>query len=101
MSVGLRSILCAVFFLCVILAARAADSFVSCLPKDVVPQNLVSDSDGGQKRATVEVVLNRLGARCQDGKLVDQTSKEIRFVHLIGCWGNPPHDYQEQLDAQA
>jgi len=32
--------------------------------------------------------------------LVDAKGTEIRFYQLIGCWGNPPDDYQEQLARQ-
>jgi hypothetical protein len=102
MSVGPRSILCVVSFLCAGgFVAQGQDPVLPCSPRDVLPEDLVSDGDGGQKGETVRLVLKRLGAHCQDGKLVDQAEKEIRFVHLIGCWGNPPHDSQAQLDAQA
>lgn len=50
---------------------------------------------------TVEQKLVELKAKCKKGKLVDRNGREIRFVQLIGCWGNPPEDYQEQLDNQA
>ncbi|MFN2621734.1 MAG: hypothetical protein ABR611_02720 [Chthoniobacterales bacterium] len=50
---------------------------------------------------TVRETLGRIGARCQEGKLVDKAGREVRFFHLIGCWGNPPVDYQEQLSRQA
>jgi hypothetical protein len=50
---------------------------------------------------TVAQKLKELRARCRRGKLVDAKGTEIRFYQLIGCWGNPPDDYQEQLERQA
>ena len=78
----------------------------SCLPKDVQlkllvqPEAEASPTKKDSKPLNVEQKLRQLKAKCKDGKLVDQNGKEIRFVHLIGCWGNPPADYQEQLDEQ-
>jgi len=82
------------------------DRISSCLPKNVELAAIVqgepeNDSAKGEpKPVTVEQRLNELKARCKNGKLFDRTGKEIYFVHLIGCWGNPPEDYQEQLDRQ-
>jgi hypothetical protein len=44
--------------------------------------------------------LKELKARCRKGKLVDAGGREIRFYQMIGCWGNPPDDYQQQLAHQ-
>ena len=52
-------------------------------------------------KVTVEQKLAELKASCRsDNKLVDGSGKEITFYHLIGCWGNPPYDYQEILKKQ-
>lgn len=45
--------------------------------------------------------LKELKARCRKRKLVDARGREIRFYQLVGCWGNPPDDYQQQLERQA
>ena len=53
------------------------------------------------KQITVRETLVRLKARCKRGKLVTGSGREIRFYRLIGCWGNPPADYQEQFAQQS
>lgn len=54
-----------------------------------------------QHEVTVEKKLNELKATCHsDNKLIDGSGREIVFYHLIGCWGNPPADYQERLEKQ-
>jgi hypothetical protein len=78
----------------------------ACLPSDVNADEIVTveqtkSSGGSQVKVTVGETLTKLKARCKRGKLVDAAGKEIRFFHLIGCWGNPPEDYQEQLDKQS
>jgi hypothetical protein len=82
--------------------SATAESSSSCLPKDVQLKSLVQEppTDAQAKPLTVEQKLIAVKAKCKNGKLVDRAGKEIRFVHLIGCWGNPPEDYQEQLDRQ-
>ena len=80
--------------------AKEADS-VPCLPSDVTNDTMISVGNSARELVTVRETLGRIGARCQDGKLVDQAGREVRFFHLIGCWGNPPVDYQEQLSRQA
>lgn len=50
---------------------------------------------------TIKEKLRQLKARCKRGKLVDGRGREIRFYRLVGCWGNPPDDYQEQLARQS
>ena len=61
----------------------------------------MADGESAQKAVTIREVLGRIGARCEGGKLIDKTGKEVYFVHLLGCWGNPPANYQEQLASQA
>ncbi len=51
-------------------------------------------------KETVIHRLDKIGARCKSGKLVDPKGKEIRFYRLQGCWGNPPADYLEILEQQ-
>ena len=82
-----------------------SDGFANCLPKDVSLKGKISEdpSDSptkSKKPRTIEQKLIELKARCSAGKLVDKGGKEIRFVQLLGCWGNPPENYQEQLDNQ-
>ena len=79
----------------------------SCLPDGIQAADVVSTGTAkpgfGGKVVTVTVAqkLRELRARCRRGKLVDARGTEIRFYQLIGCWGNPPDDYQEQLERQA
>jgi hypothetical protein len=79
----------------------------SCLPDGIQSADVVSTGTAkpgvGGKVVTVTVAqkLRELRARCRRGKLVDAKGTEIRFYQLIGCWGNPPDDYQEQLERQA
>ena len=84
-----------------------SDSFTACLPGEVKPEMVVMleanqepTSAAKPKPVTVKQRLLQLKAYCKDGKLLDGRGKEIRFVQLIGCWGNPPEDYQEQLNQQ-
>ena len=79
----------------------------SCLPSGTQSTDVVSiravKPGVSSKVITVTVAqkLKELRARCRKGKLVDAKGMEIRFYQLIGCWGNPPDDYQEQLERQA
>jgi len=76
------------------------------LPEGIKPDTVVtseqvrSTSNTTIRRVTVGEVLTRLRARCKHGKLVDGKSREIYFYRLVGCWGNPPADYQELLEKQ-
>src|SRR5262245_55746847 len=85
--------------------SNSAD-FGDCVPKDINLKAKISESPSEsssmkpKKPLTIEQRLRELKATCSAGKLVDQKGKEIRFVHLLGCWGNPPEDYQERLDKQ-
>jgi hypothetical protein len=77
----------------------------SCLPEGVKLTNeIFEESDGSTtakgKPKTVASKLAELKARCKNSKLVTRNGKEIRIIQLIGCWGNPPEDYQEQLNRQ-
>jgi hypothetical protein len=79
--------------------------FVACLPGDVELEEVVSApqlkaTTIASKRVTIRETLLRLKARCKKGKLVTGAGREIRFYRLVGCWGNPPDDYQEQLARQ-
>jgi len=79
----------------------------SCLPAGIQSTDVVSTravkagASGKVITVTVAQKLKELRARCRRGKLVDAKGTEIRFYQLIGCWGNPPDDYQEQLERQA
>lgn len=86
-------------------AGGAADRFAGCLPEGVGLEEIVSVSEDKSvspvnKKVTIRETLRRLNARCKKGKLVDAKGREIYFFRLIGCWGNPPEDYQEQLTKQ-
>lgn len=79
----------------------------SCLPPEVKDDSVVNviteRSSTGElirKQITVKQTLKTLRAKCRKGVLVDGKGKPIRFYHLQGCWGNPPADYLEILDAQ-
>jgi hypothetical protein len=89
------------------LVTSPSGRFQQCLPDgteltDVVSTTNVKPGSGLEpKKTTVEQKLIELKARCKKGKLVDGSGKEIRFYRLVGCWGNPPEDYQEILARQA
>ena len=79
----------------------------ACLPKDIKPRDVVSTqmqrSTKGPnevRKITVEQKLKELNARCRRGKFVDSKGRQIYFYRMIGCWGNPPADYQELLKQQ-
>lgn len=78
-----------------------------CLPADikadtVVDTVMVASATGTQTvvPVTVKQTLKKLKAKCSKGKLRDGKGKEIRFVQLQGCWGNPPQDYLEIMQKQ-
>ena len=77
----------------------------ACMPPGIQATDVVSSQAAkpGGRVVSVSVAqkLKALRARCRKGKLVDARGTEIRFYQLIGCWGNPPDDYQEQLERQA
>ncbi len=83
----------------------AKERYSSCLPAGVNLDSRISvDPSTAKKplksRTTVREELRHLNARCKRGKLVDRGSRPIQFYTLIGCWGNPPEDYQEVLAKQ-
>ncbi len=80
----------------------------TCLPSDVKEDDVVTHqtikSKAGKmltEKVTVKQTLQKLCAKCVQGKLVDEKGRSIRFYHLQGCWGNPPADYLEIMAAQA
>ena len=88
-----------------LLADSKVDSLSSCLPEGVtLSRQIVEEVHGPTnekpKPKTLQSRLSELKAQCKNRKLVSRSGKEIRIVQLIGCWGNPPEDYQEQLDRQ-
>lgn len=86
-------------------APACAANTDACMPPGIQATDVVSSQAAkpGGKVVTVTVAqkLKALRARCRKGKLVDAKGTEIRFYQLVGCWGNPPDDYQEQLERQA
>jgi len=86
-------------------STACARNIDACMPAGTQATDIVSSQavKPGGKVVTVTVAqkLKALGARCRKGKLVDARGTEIRFYQLVGCWGNPPDDYQEQLEHQA
>lgn len=92
---------------CLFLSSAPAtkQSCSTCLPKEIQPEDVVSyqlAKPGTQKGKAITVAdtLVTLKAHCKRGKLVDRSGRQIYFFHLQGCWGNPPADYQEILQAQ-
>ena len=82
-----------------------SDRFTSCLPEGIkLTSEIFEEPDGSTsakgKPKTLQAKLTDLRARCKNRKLVTSKGKEIRIVQLIGCWGNPPEDYQAQLERQ-
>ena len=77
-----------------------------CLPAGIKPDTIVTServmSKGSTSIRTVTVgeLLTKLRARCKKGKLVDGRGRSVYFYRLVGCWGNPPADYQELLEKQ-
>ncbi len=91
------------------LTMSASTNMSNCLPSDVKLIDIVSadvisysvSSGYTIKKVTVEQKLTGLHASCNtNGKLVDNTGKEIIFYHLTGCWGNAPQNYQDILAKQ-
>ncbi len=92
-------------FFCYVSPASSAERLSHCLPPDVTLDSPVvipqSKSIKEETKTTVRTRLSQLKARCKNSKLLTATGKEIRFVLLLGCWGNPPENYQELFTAQA
>ena len=59
-----------------------------CLPDDVTLKDVVTYHKATQKNITVKDKLLKLKAQCENGKLVDEHHKEIRFFR-VQCWGTP------------
>jgi hypothetical protein len=83
-----------------------SDPYKACLPEGFELNEVVSGSTENTAQAkgeklTIKRALQQMKARCRRGKLVDGAGKEIYFFRLIGCWGNPPEDYEDQLKRQA
>ncbi len=80
--------------------------FAACLPTDIELEEVVSSPQlksttvTASKQVTIRETLSRLKAHCKKGKLIAGSGREIRFYRLVGCWGNPPEDYQERLARQ-
>ena len=105
MQLPLMQSLMAIVLTCLSSGDGTRKEFVSCLPPDtdleeVVSVQLKSPTQTPATRVTVRDRLRQLKAHCKKGKLVDSSGREIRFYRLLGCWGNPPADYQEQLAQQ-
>jgi hypothetical protein len=107
MQLALIGSLIASFLICLPSGNAKNKGFVSCLPagtnlEEIVSSPQVKSASGiSSKRVTVRDTLSKLKAHCKKGKLVDGAGREIRFYRLVGCWGNPPEDYQAQLARQS
>jgi hypothetical protein len=94
-----------VTFLCLPLRDGKEVTSYKCLPEgieltEVVSKPLSSSEVASGKEITIRQILVRLKSRCRKGKLVTADGREIYLYRLIGCWGNPPEDYHEQLAKQ-
>jgi hypothetical protein len=91
---------------CTITPVAGSSRPIVCLPDGIKPDMLAStervtpERGAAVETGTVNQVLTKLRARCQQGRLVDGKGREIYFLRLIGCWGNAPEDYQELLEKQ-
>jgi hypothetical protein len=74
-------------------------SAFDCLPDDIKLKDVVSYGIREGRDVTVQDKLVSIKAKCENGKLVDEDHKEIRFFRLQ-CWGNPPADYEERQQRQ-
>jgi hypothetical protein len=70
-----------------------------CLPDDIALKDVVAYRQKAERNVTVRDKLIELKAKCENGKLVDEHHKEIRFFR-VQCWGNPPADYRERQQRQ-
>lgn len=78
----------------IVLSFEARSQSYPCLPTDVKADELV------KRDVSVKQSLKKLKAKCYKGRLVDPKRRTIRFFRLQGCWGNPPQDYLEIMEAQ-
>jgi hypothetical protein len=72
-------------------AMKTVEPFAAGLPDDIKPDYIVSYGD---KNITVQEKLIELRAHTENGKLLDDDKREIRF-YRIACFGNPPDNYDE------
>lgn len=86
---------------CLFSGGETSKGFAACLPVDVGLEEVASAPGITSERVTVRQALLRLEAHCKGGKLIAGSGREIRFYRLVGCWGNPPADYLEQLARQS
>ena len=63
----------------------------ACLPENIRLAQVVSY---GKRNVTVEETLEAMNASCENGRLMDEHKKEVRFFR-IACFGNPPYNYDE------
>jgi hypothetical protein len=86
---------------------EASDDRFNCISPEINLDEAVlveTTKSAGSMIAKTETVRDRLvklQARCVQGKLTGARRKQIYIHRLIGCWGNPPEDYLEQLNRQA
>jgi len=92
--------------LCCTATSPRTDSLSKCLAAGITLDSIVAnepsklDKQAPSKNVTVKARLSQLKAHCTRGRLVDGKGRQIRFVTLIGCWGNPPDNYLELLENQ-
>lgn len=83
---------------------EAKTRWQSCLPAEVTADEVISSEPslkgGATRQVTIADKLNQLGARCRNRRLVDARGRKIHFYRLIGCWGNPPENYQKIIEDQ-
>jgi hypothetical protein len=70
-----------------------------CLPEGITLKDVVTYRQKAERNVTVKDKLIGLKAKCENGKLVDEHRKEIRFFR-VQCWGNAPADYRERQRKQ-
>ena len=78
---------------------EAAAAEFDCLPEGIALKDVVTYRQKAERNVTVRDKLIELKAKCENGKLVDEHHKEIRFFR-VQCWGNPPADYRERQQRQ-
>lgn len=106
MQLALIESLMVTLLICLASGGGTDKGFAACLPAGIDLEEVVSAPQlksttlTASKRVTIRETLSRLKARCKKGKLIAGSGREIRFYRLVGCWGNPPEDYQEQLARQ-
>ncbi len=78
-----------------------------CLPSNVKETDIFEvrtltskPGKSNTEKITVKDKLDKMQARCAQGKLVDGKGRQIRFYFVQGCWGSPPDDYLEIQERQ-